>query len=584
MMKKLEEKYKKLTDLEHCLIRPSMYIGSVKQTNSEKYIIEDSKIIKKNITYNPGFLKLLDEIVTNSIDESKRPDSKLNIIKIFIDRQTNKISIWDNGGIPVEKHKIYKEYIPEMVFSNMKSGSNFSENEEKTWAGTNGVGSVITNIFSKEFSISTCDGKNAFNQVFSNNMRDRTKPIITKSTKNHTEISYIPDLERFGMTEIDNDNFSMLEKRIYDLAATNTSLKIYFNGKHINFKSFEDYIKLYTDLYFCETSKDKHWSIGIGLSDNGFQQVSFANSTDTYDGGTHVDYIMSQITLALREFFLKKYKVDIKPSDIKSHMFLFLNSTIINPLFSSQTKEKLITEPKEFGYTFEVSQKIIQQILKSEIVQSILDWIDQKKNAEDNKLQRDLNKKLSKIKVEKLIDAKGKDRWKYSLALFEGDCLHENTNIRVLRDGDIIDTEIKNINIDDMVITHNNSFSNIYGLTKKIKKKSVIKIKDDEMICSRNHEWFIYDKIKNEFYFEKTFNLDKNNHKLVKNYLAFTQSLLKIKFCDNYSSIILESDENITTKPDHEFAVYNMELNKFEMVSTKNINIEYHFLVNTLKL
>jgi DNA topoisomerase-2 len=102
-------------------------------------------------------------------------------------------------------------------------------------------------------------------------------------------------------------------------------------------------------------------------------------------------------------------------------MTLFLNSTVINPSFSSQTKEKLITEVKEFGYTYEVTPKFIQQILKSEIVNSILDWIQQKKNAEDSKLQRELNKKLSKIKVEKLIDAKGKDRWKCSLSLFEGD-------------------------------------------------------------------------------------------------------------------------------------------------------------------
>jgi DNA topoisomerase-2 len=102
-------------------------------------------------------------------------------------------------------------------------------------------------------------------------------------------------------------------------------------------------------------------------------------------------------------------------------MFLFLDSTVINPSFSSQTKEKLITEVKDFGCSFEVSKKLTQLILKSEIVNSILDWIQQKKSADDNKLQRELNKKLSKIKVEKLIDAKGKDRWKCSLGLFEGD-------------------------------------------------------------------------------------------------------------------------------------------------------------------
>jgi DNA topoisomerase-2 len=252
-------------------------------------------------------------------------------------------------------------------------------------------------------------------------MRDRTQPVVKKAKANHTEISYITDLEKFGLTDIDDDHYKMIEKRIYDIAACNTGLKIYFNGDLININTFEDYIKLYTQEYFYEFKKDKTWSLGIALSQNGFQQVSFANTTETYDGGTHVDYVMNQIIVSLREFFLKKHKVDIKPSELKQHMFLFLDATVINPSFSSQTKEKLITEVKEFGTTFEVSAKLIQSILKSEIVNSILDWIQQKKNAEDSKLQRDLNKKLTKIKVEKLIDAKGKDRWKYSIGLFEGD-------------------------------------------------------------------------------------------------------------------------------------------------------------------
>jgi len=151
-------------------------------------------------------------------------------------------------------------------------------------------------------------------------------------------------------------------------------------------------------------------------------------------------------------------------------MFLFLNSTIINPSFSSQTKEKLSTHSRDFGKEFIVSKKFIQSILKSEIVNSILDWIEQKKKARENKLERDLNKRIGKIKVDKLIDSKGKDRWKHTLGLFEGDCLHEDTEIRIIRDGEIKDVKIKDTNIDDMVITHNNTISNIYALTKKIKK------------------------------------------------------------------------------------------------------------------
>lgn len=415
----IDKKYQKLDDISHVIARPGMYIGSIKPHTATKWVLQDNKMVQQELTYNPGFLKIFDEIITNSVDESKRAGSKLNTVKVTI--KNNTISIWDNGGIPVVKHTEHNEWIPEMIFSNLKSGSNFDDTEERSWAGTNGVGSTLTNIYSLEFIISTCDGKNHFYQTYKNNMRDRVEATIKKSKVAHTEITFKPDFEKFGLDGIDEDHFKMIQKRIYDLAACNTHLKIYFNNDLVDLNSFEDYIKLYTNEYFYETNKDKSWSIAIALSENGFQQISFANSTETYDGGTHVDYIMNQIVVELREFFAKKHKVDIKPSELKSHMFLFLDSTVINPSFSSQTKEKLITEVKDFGCIFEVSKKLTQLILKSEIVNSILDWIDQKKNAENSKLERELNKKLSKIKVEKLIDAKGKDRWKCSLGLFEGD-------------------------------------------------------------------------------------------------------------------------------------------------------------------
>lgn len=420
MSKKIDEKYKKLDDIDHVLLRPGMYIGSIKPHTSEKWIINNKKQTQlKRLTYNPGFLKIFDEVITNSVDESKRKGSNLNIIKVKVSKDS--ISVWDNGGIDVIKHKEHKEWIPEMIFSNLKSGSNFNDKEERYWAGTNGVGSTITNIYSDKFIISTCDGKKVFKQTFKNNMRNRTKPSIKKSKKNHTQITFNPDLKRFGLKEIDDSHFEMIKKRVYDLAACNTHLKIYFNGKVINFKSFKDYIRLYKDDFLYEVKRGHSWSLGLALSEDGFQQVSFANSTDTYDGGTHVDYIMNQIITEMRSYFKSKHKVDVKPSELKNHMFLFLNSVVINPSFSSQTKEKLITEVKEFGTEFEVSKKFIKSILKSEIVNSILDWIEQKKKANESKLQRKLNKNLSKIKVDKLIDSKGKQRHKHTLGIFEGD-------------------------------------------------------------------------------------------------------------------------------------------------------------------
>jgi DNA topoisomerase-2 len=252
-------------------------------------------------------------------------------------------------------------------------------------------------------------------------MRNREDPQVKKSTKNFTQISFLPDYEKFGLVCLDDEHFKLIQKRVVDIAGCNPNIKIYFNGVEIKIKTFEDYVKYYKSDYFFEINKDKSWSIAVAPTNDGYHQISFVNSTDTYDGGTHVDYILNQIISEMREFFQKKYKVDVKPSEIKNHLSIFINSTIVNPSFSSQTKEKLITEIKDFGYTYEVSDKLIKSILKSEIVNSILDWVKQKKSAEDSKLARELNKNLSKIKVEKLIDAKAKDRWKCSINIFEGD-------------------------------------------------------------------------------------------------------------------------------------------------------------------
>ena len=68
-MKKIEDKYKKLDDIDHVLARPGMYVGSIKPHTANKWILDESKMTQKELTYNPGFLKIFDEIFTNSVDE-----------------------------------------------------------------------------------------------------------------------------------------------------------------------------------------------------------------------------------------------------------------------------------------------------------------------------------------------------------------------------------------------------------------------------------------------------------------------------------------------------------------------------------
>lgn len=420
-----EQKYTKLSDIDHCLLRPGMYIGSIVNKKSEVFIFNEdlNKFELSTLTYNPGFLKLFDEIISNSVDESKR-NKKLNLIKVSIDTSKNEISVYDNGGIPVELHKQYKQYIPELVFSNLKAGSNFNDEEKRDVVGVNGVGSSCVNIFSTKFIVKTSDSKNSYEQIFYDNMRKRYSPKIVKSKNHYTEIIYYPDLKRFGMENIDADNILMIEKRIYEVAACNSNLTVEYklnnNKKVIKFKSFQDYIKLYNDNVFFE--KDNKWEIGVGESIGLNNQISFVNGVETYDGGTHVAYISNQIINYLREKIKKKYKVDVKPGDIRNHFSLFINCTIINPSFSSQTKEKLITEPKNFGSEYIVSEKTLKQIFNSEIIRSILDWAKRKSDADEAAALRKAQKSLDRTKITKLIDAKKKGlRTDCIFQIYEGD-------------------------------------------------------------------------------------------------------------------------------------------------------------------
>jgi DNA topoisomerase-2 len=192
-----------------------------------------------------------------------------------------------------------------------------------------------------------------------------------------------------------------------------------FNGVERKFKSFADYSRMYTDLVVFE---DAHrWRVGIAPSPGGFTQVSFVNAVETKDGGTHVDYVMQQISDWLRERVKKKHKLELRPAELRNHFMLFIQADIVNPAFSSQTKEKLITESRDFGSQFKLSDKALKAIFDSEIIQRILDWAQQKALADERKQLRELNKSLSKEKVLKLVDAKGKDREKCTLGLFEGD-------------------------------------------------------------------------------------------------------------------------------------------------------------------
>lgn len=430
-IKTIEQKFRKLTEVEHVLARPGRYIGSIAPHSADEWIpVEGSTkptMEQRSVTYNPGFLKLFDEVISNSADEAKREGSKLDIIRVEVDRKAGSIEVYDNGGIPVVKHKEYDQYIPEMIFE-LRAGSNFDDSDQATLAGQNGEGAALTCIFSTKFRVETSDGKNRFLMTFTDNSQGGRDPKITKAVepKGYTKITYVPDFEKLGMTEIDQGNYEMLYARVVEIAATNTNIKVYWNGTRIMTRTFKDYIELFTGVdgeYAYDEGES--FKVGVAKSEAGFQHTAFVNTTKTKIGGTHIWYIVNQIVDGLRTHIEKKAKVQVKPADIRNHLHLFIDATIVNPRYSSQSKDELITEPSAYGRGWSCPEKLIQKLLKTSVIQSVLDWVTAKQMAEDLKTLKAAGKELGKAdprKIEKFSDAAERhQRLKCILFLSEGD-------------------------------------------------------------------------------------------------------------------------------------------------------------------
>lgn len=421
--KTVEQQFRKLSEIEHVLKRPGRYLGAIEVSPEYTYLIENDQVVWREVNYSPAFLKLFDEIISNSADFSKTPEGKhVNKIDVTIDQSTGIISVRDNGGIPVVKHKEYDQYIPDLIFGELRTGTNFDDEDDSVSTGQNGEGGKICNIYSTEFIVDTSDGKKQFYCKYFNNMNDNDGIKISKSSSKHTQITYRPDYTRLGM-ELDADHLTMLIRRSYEIAAINPHLTVSVNGIALKIKSFKDFTSL-----FSENKIDfgnNRFQASVFHSGHGFKQIGFVNSTNVSQGGTHVDALMSQIVTSVRDYVKKKTKQDVKPSDIKNHFFLISNSTINNPRYDSQTKELLITPVKDYGMSIEIDDKTLQKIIKSDIVEEIILWAENKAALDELAALRKKNKNLDKSgkslrDIEKYEPATSKNRSKCSLFIAEG--------------------------------------------------------------------------------------------------------------------------------------------------------------------
>lgn len=352
--------YVVLSHIEHVRLRPDTYLGRTTPETARLYVADGPSSIKLRTVadFVPGLYKIFDEVLVNCIDQSK-VDDRLTKVKVSIDQEAGKVTVYNDGrGIPVEKHpNMTDSFTPEVIFGVLLSGSNYDDTVERVVGGRNGLGVKLTNIFSTSFELEVVDSERGLKLTQKwNKMQRKGEPKVTRLRDNHNstsyvKVSFVPDLSYFGVEKLSDALVAFFHKRVLDAAAcTPERVGVYLDGKKVGVKSFNDYVSMYigrpSETPRVEIDAGPRWKVVIArapVADDaeeyriGDLQVSFVNGVLTAGGGTHVEHVLS---LFIKQAMLV---LDAKAgsglaSALRGAVLLFVDATLVNPTFDSQTK------------------------------------------------------------------------------------------------------------------------------------------------------------------------------------------------------------------------------------------------------
>ncbi len=377
---------KVLKGLEAVRKRPGMYIGDTDD--------------------GTGLHHMVYEVVDNSIDEALAGFCKNIEVSINSD---GSVTVKDDGrGIPVDLHKGEKKSAAEVIMTQLHAGGKFDHDSYKVSGGLHGVGVSVVNALSAKLKLNiNRDGKKYFIEFQNGDAKSPLKQV-GKSKDNGTEINFTPSKEIFSSIKF---SFSILEKRLRELAFLNKGIKITLNDyslkkiKTLDFKydggilEFVEYLdkkreslknKSDNDLFrkpiYMEGSKN-NLDIQCSLKWNaGYSEdvYPFTNNIYQKDGGTHLLGFRSALTRVINKYandqnLLKKNKVSLSGDDVKEGLTCVLSIKIPDPKFSSQTKDKLVSSE-------------VRNIVENFVNEKLSIWFDQ-------------NPSISKVILAKIIQA-----------------------------------------------------------------------------------------------------------------------------------------------------------------------------------
>lgn len=346
-----------LNSLEHIQARPGMYIGR----------------LGKGDHPDDGIYVLLKEVIDNSVDEFTVNAGRKIEITVGEDGTAR---VRDYGrGIPLDSVVA--------CVSKINTGGKFTTGKDGKAApfacsiGLNGVGLKAVNALSEYFTvISRRDGK-SMTAIFENGVLKKQQKGST-TEPNGTEITFKPSQKFFP--EFHFDVKHILPKRISNYAWLNSGLMLYLNGeKYYSRKGLldlldskiEDIDTLYEAVHYRSDRLEFAFT-HIASFDESY--YTFVNGQYTNDGGAHLSSFKEGLLKAVNELAPKKQE----PSNVRDGIVAVVAVRIPDPLFESQTKNKLGNSNIKGWMVNEVAQAILDVMYKNpELRQKLLDKIAQ---------------------------------------------------------------------------------------------------------------------------------------------------------------------------------------------------------------
>ncbi|WP_186756761.1 DNA topoisomerase (ATP-hydrolyzing) subunit B [Echinicola salinicaeni] len=332
-----------LEGLEAVRKRPAMYIGDVG--------------VK-------GLHHLIWEVVDNSIDEALAGHCDTIHVTVMED---NSVMVQDNGrGIPTDMHEKEKRSALEVVMTVLHAGGKFDKDTYKVSGGLHGVGVSCVNALSTMLKATVHRNGKIFEQEYSRGVPQADVKEIGTTEKRGTTIHFKPDGEIFSILEYKYDTIAT---RLREMAFLNAGIRIHLKDmremdEEGNHRSDEFYSEggLVEFVEYLDETKEKVISepiyiesekngvpVQVAMSYNSsFTEnvVSYVNTINTYEGGTHVSGFRRALTRTLKSYadksgMLDKVKIDVSGDDFREGLTAVISVKVAEPQFEGQTKTKL---------------------------------------------------------------------------------------------------------------------------------------------------------------------------------------------------------------------------------------------------